>query len=193
MIKDGLNIKAFYKGKEVRVIPLKNLNHFFNGLSVLSDKWKVKPFTHLWGQEIGNETNHAALTIMIGLLYKDMCTKTGWQVNAKRFKSEMLLDVKKPKVFLLESDYLTIPKNVYDDALRKLKKIDLVHSGWHGSYIRFNDVYVDYCRKLGNYLFNNCYARHSIKENMHYFGDHSSMTHYEAFQERKQINNKTLN
>ena len=48
MIKDGLDIKAFYKGKEVRVIPLKNLNHFFNGLSVLSDKWKVKPFTHLW-------------------------------------------------------------------------------------------------------------------------------------------------
>ena len=75
MIKDGLDIKAFYKGKEVRVIPLKNLNHFFNGLSVLSDKWKIKPFTHLWGQEIGNETNHAALTIMIGCFTKTCVPK----------------------------------------------------------------------------------------------------------------------
>ena len=44
-----------------------------------------------------------------------------------------------------------------------------------------------------NYLFNTDYAQKSIERNTHYFGDHTSHDHYEAFQERKQINAKTLN
>ena len=132
------------------------------------------------------------MTLLIGLLHKDMCNKT-WEVNEKRFKNEMLLRNKKPKVFLLESDYLTVPKNQFDNALRLLKFVGLVRKGSHHSYIRLNDVHVDYCRKLGNYLFNTEYAKQSIERNTHYFGSHSSHDHYMAFQERKEINNKGLN
>ncbi len=44
MIKNGLTIKAFYKGKEVKIIQLQNLNFFFSGLATLSSKWKIEPF-----------------------------------------------------------------------------------------------------------------------------------------------------
>ena len=48
MIKNELTIKAFYKGKEVKIIQLQHLNFFFSGLSTLSSKWKVEPFKKLW-------------------------------------------------------------------------------------------------------------------------------------------------
>ena len=50
-----------------------------------------------------------------------------------------------------------------------------------------------YNRKLGNYLFNTDYAQKSIERNTHYFGDHTSHEHLEAFREREQMNNRTLN
>ncbi len=48
MIKNGLTIKAFYKGKEVKIIQLQHLHFFFKGLSTLSSEWKVEPFKKLW-------------------------------------------------------------------------------------------------------------------------------------------------
>lgn len=192
MIKDGLDIKAFYKGKEVKVIPLKNLNFFFSGLDTLSNKWKIEPFKKLWS-DCKDDLKYHAMTIFIGLLYKDMCTKRGWEVNYKRFKNEMLLKNKNPKVFMLESDYLTIPDNQFDNAFRLLKSVGLVKRGSHHSYVQLIHTGCNYNRKLGNYLFNTWYARESIKRNTHYFGDHSSHDHYMAFQERKEIDNKSLN
>ena len=85
MIKDRLKIKAFYKGKEVKIIKLQHLNFFFSGLNTLSSKWKVEPFKKLW-EDCKDDLKYDAMTIFIGLLYKDMCTKTGWEVNYKRFK-----------------------------------------------------------------------------------------------------------
>lgn len=192
MIKNGLTIKAFYKGQEVKIIQLQNLNFFFSGLATLSSKWKVEPFKKLW-EDCEDDLKYDAMTIFIGLLYKDMCTKRGWEVNYKRFKNEMLLKNKYPKVFMLESDYLTIPKNKFDNAFRLLKKCGFIEQGSHPSYIRLNNSPMGYNRKLGNYLFNTEYAQKSIERNTHYFGDHTSSDHYEAFQERKQINNRTLN
>jgi hypothetical protein len=192
MIKNGLTIKAFYKGKEVKIIQLQHLHFFFKGLSTLSSEWKVEPFKKLW-EDCEDDLKYHAMTIFIGLLYKDMCTKRGWEVNYKRFKNEMLLKNKYPKVFLLESDYLTIPDNEFDNAFRLLKKCGFIEQGSHPSYIRLNNSPMGYSRKLGNYLFNTEYAQRSIERNTHYFGDHTSYDHYEAFQERKQINGKTLN
>jgi len=192
MIKNGLTIKAFYKGKEVKIIQLQHLHFFFKGLSTLSSEWKVEPFKKLW-EDCEDDLKYHAMTIFIGLLYKDMCTKRGWEVNCKRFKNEMLLKNKYPKVFLLESDYLTIPDNEFDNAFRLLKKCGFIEQGSHPSYIRLNNSPMGYSRKLGNYLFNTEYAQRSIERNTHYFGDHTSYDHYEAFQERKQINGKTLN
>jgi hypothetical protein len=192
MIKNGLTIKAFYKSKEVKIIQLQHLHFFFKGLSTLSSEWKVEPFKKLW-EDCEDDLKYHAMTIFIGLLYKDMCTKRGWEVNYKRFKNEMLLKNKYPKVFLLESDYLTIPDNEFDNAFRLLKKCGFIEQGSHPSYIRLNNSPMGYSRKLGNYLFNTEYAQRSIERNTHYFGDHTSYDHYEAFQERKQINGKTLN
>jgi hypothetical protein len=144
-------------------------------------------------EDVSDETTQAALNIMIGLIYKDMCTKSGYEVNLKKFKNEMLLKNKKPKVFLMESDYLKIPDNHFDNGVRFLKKIGFIKTGYHHSYIRINNSIMDYCRKLGNYLFDTWYCQESFKRNTHYFGDHSSYDHYKAAQERKQISNKTLN
>ena len=125
MIKDELDIKAFYKGKEVKIIELHHLGFFYSGLTTLATKWKVKPFDVLM-KDVSDETTQAALNIMIGLIYKDMCTKSGYEVNLKKFKNEMLLKNKKPKVFLMESDYLKIPDNDFDNGMGFLKKIGLI-------------------------------------------------------------------
>ena len=101
MIRDGLTIKAFYKGKEVKIIQLQHLHFFFKGIHTLSSEWKIEPFKKLW-KDCKDDLKYHAMTIFIGLLYKDMCTKRGWEVNYKRFKNEMLLKNKNPKVFLLE-------------------------------------------------------------------------------------------
>lgn len=190
MIKDGLTIKAFYKNKEVKIIELHHINYFFDGLFTLKDEWKIEPFVKLWQEP--SEIRYMAMTLLIGLLHKDMCNKT-WEVNEKRFKNEMLLRNKKPKVFLLESDYLTVPKNQFDNALRLLKFVGLVRNGSHHSYIRLNDVHVGYCRKLGNYLFNTEYCKRSFENNRHYFGSHSSYEHRKAYLERSEIDTKVLN
>lgn len=192
MIKDGLKIKTFYKGKEVKIIQLHHLNFFFSGLYTLSSKWKIEPFKKLWN-DCEDDLKYHAMTIFIGLLYKDMCTKRGWEVNYKRFKNEMLLKNKNPKVFLLESDYLTIPDNKFDNAFRLLKSVGLVKKGSHHSYIQLVHEGCNYNRKLGNYLFNTEYAQRSIRENTHYFGDHTSNEHYEAFEQRKEITFRSLN
>jgi len=192
MIRDGLTIKAFYKGKEVKIIQLQHLHFFFKGIYTLSSKWKIEPFKKLW-KDCKDDLKYHAMTIFIGLLYEDMCTKRGWEVNYKRFKNEMLLKNKNPKVFLLESDYLTIPDNEFDNAFRLLKSVGFIEQGSHPSYIRLNNSPMGYNRKLGNYLFNTDYAQKSIERNTHYFGDHTSHEHLEAFQERKQMNNRTLN
>ena len=192
MIRDGLKIKAFYKGKEVKIIELQHLSFFHSGLYTLGNKWKVKPFDVLM-EDVSNETTLAALNIMIGLIHKDMCTKNGYEVNLKRFKNEMLLKNKNPKVFLMESDYLKIPDNDFDNGVMFLKKIGFIKTGYHNSYIQINNSIIDYCRKLGNYLFNTDYAQKSIERNTHYFGDHTSHEHLEAFREREQMKNRTLN
>ncbi len=192
MIKNRLMIKAFYKGKEVKIIQLQHLNFFFSGLATLSSEWKVEPFKKLW-RDCEDNLKYHAMTIFIGLLYKDMCTKRGWEVNYKRFKNEMLLKNKNPKVFLLESDYLTIPDNEFDNAFRLLKSVGLVKQGSHHSYVQLIHTGCNYNRKLGNYLFNTEYAQRSIKENTHYFGDHTSHDHYEAFEQRKEISVRSLN
>ena len=192
MIKNRLTIKAFYKGKEVKIIELKHLPYFFRGLHRLSDEWQVEPFKKLW-HDCEDDLKYHAMTILIALIYKDMCTKTGWEVNYKRFKNEMLLKHKNSKVFLMESDYLTIPDNEFDNAFRLLKSVGFIRPGSHHSYIRINDTHMGYCRKLGNYLFDTEYARISIERNSHYFGDHSSYDHYKAYEQRKELDNKTLN
>ena len=148
MIKDGLKIKTFYKGKEVKIIQLHHLNFFFSGLYTLSSKWKIEPFKKLWN-DCEDDLKYHAMTIFIGLLYKDMCTNRGWEVNYKRFKNEMLLKNKNPKVFLLESDYLTIPDNKFDNAFRLLKSVGLVKQGSHHSYIQLVHKGCNNNRKLG--------------------------------------------
>lgn len=185
MIKDKITIRAFYQGKEIKIIPLKNIGYFFNGLDTLGRKWKVKPFTHLLDFE--NKINTASLSILIGLLYKRTVSNV-FRFNKKRFKDEMLLKNKKPKVFLLETDYLTIPENIYDEALEKLKKIELIEINPFYDYMVLSDQYSDYCGKLANYLFNTEYARNSIKNNTHYFGSSSECDHSIALKERILIN-----
>ena len=185
MIQNKLTIKAFYQGKEIKIIPLKNIGYFFDGLDTLGRKWKVKPFTYLL--DFTKEINNASLSILIGLLYR-RTVRNVFRFNKKRFKNEMLLKNKKPTVFLLEADYLTIPETIYDEALEKLKKIGLIETDQFYDYMVLSDEHSDYCGKLANYLFNTEYARNSIKRNTHYFGSYSDYVHSIAFKERQLIN-----
>ena len=88
MIKNGLDIRAFHRGKEIKIIELENLYFFFDGLSTLANKWKVEPFTKLWGKKSLNRTDHSALNVIMYLIYKLHFGK-GWEINIKRFKNDL--------------------------------------------------------------------------------------------------------
>jgi hypothetical protein len=192
MIKDKLDIKAFFKGKEIKIVPLKNIPNFFNALSVLSYKWKVEPFTKLWCSDVKNEINRLSLSVIIYLIYKYKFGK-GYDVNIKKLKNEILLKTSNPKVFLMDSDYLTLSSSEFNSAIAYLKKINFIEENSRGGYININNSIIKYCSRMGDYLFNTDYCKESFKENTHYFGDHSSTEHYIASQEREQINEESLN
>lgn len=189
MNKDGLTIKAFHKGKEIKVIELENLNFFFDGLHTLSEEWKVEPFTKLWGNkaEVNKEIKHSALNMMVYLIYKLHFGK-GWDVNIKKFKNELLYKTRHPKVFLMETDYLTLNESQIDSALSYLKRIGFVYTNTYNNKLNINNTILKYCIRLGDYLFNSYYCQRSFEENCHYFGSHSSLEHYKAYEERKEIN-----
>ena len=192
MIKDRLEIKAFYKGKEVKIIQLQHLPYFFKALSVLSSKWKIEPFTKLWCTDEKNQPTHLSLSIMIYLTYKYKFGK-GYDVNIKRFKNEILLKTSNPKVFLMESDYLTLSSSEFDSAMAYLKEINFIEENSRGGYININNSIIKHCVRMGDYLFNTDYCKQSFEENTHYFGDSNSFEHSQAFKQRKKFNNKGLN
>ena len=180
-----LKVKVFANGIRVKELELKNLRYFFRGMDVLSNKWKINSFTKI--QKIKDpDLIQAAYVILIGLIYKYMCTKKGWEVNKKRFKNEILLKNKSSFIFVMDGEFQDIKEKYFDEAMEHLKKCNLIKTGSHDSYIQINNTHLDYCCKLGNYLFDTEYARQSIEDNTHYFGDHSSIEHEEAYKERKE-------
>ena len=192
MIKDRLNIKAFHNGKEIKIIQLENLNFFFDGLYTLANKWKVKPFTELWGKNSSKRINYYALNVMMYLIYKIHFGK-GWEINIKRFKNELLFKTKTPKVFLMESDYLTLSSSEFDSAISYLNQIGFIKINSHKSYFNIDNTIVKYCIRLGDYLFHTKYCEKSFERNTHYFGSSNSIEHREAYRERKEIDERSLN
>ena len=193
MIKDRLNIKAFYKGKEIKIIQLENLNFFFDGLSTLVDNWKVEPFTKLWGDNaLNKKITYSSLNLMIYLIYKLHFGK-GWEINIKRFKNEILFKTKTPKVFLMESDYLTLSSSEFDLAVSYLNEINFINMNSYNSYFNINNKIVKYCIRLGDYLFYTNYCKKSFEQNTHYFGSSNSIEHREAYRERKEMDERSLN
>jgi|DEB0MinimDraft_4_1074332.scaffolds.fasta_scaffold10433_3 hypothetical protein len=191
MIKDGLTIKAFHKGKEIKVIELKHLPYFFKGLDTLANRWKVDPFTKLWGVDHMDDTIHHSLSVMIYLIYKVHFGK-GWNVNIKRFKNELLYRTRHPKVFLMESDYLNLNRSQIDSALSYLKQIGFIHTDSYNRTLNINNSILKYCIRLGDYLFNSYYCQKSFERNTHYFGDSNSFEHSKAYEERKEITKRSL-
>ena len=180
-----LKVKVFANGIRVKELELKNLRYFFRGMDVLSNKWKINSFTKI--QKIKDpDLIQAAYVILIGLIYKYMCTKKGWEVNKKRFKNEILLKNKSSFIFVMDGEFQDIKEKHFDEAMELLKKCNLIEIASYGSSIKINNTHLDYCCKLGNYLFDTEYARKSIEDNTHYFGDHSSIEHEEAYKERKE-------
>ena len=101
-----LKVKVFANGIRVKELELKNLRYFFRGMDVLSNKWKINSFTKI--QKIKDpDLIQAAYVILIGLIYKYMCTKKGWEVNKKRFKNEILLKNKSSFIFVRDRDWET--------------------------------------------------------------------------------------
>jgi hypothetical protein len=191
MIKNGLDIRAFHRGKEIKIIELENLYFFFDGLSTLANKWKVEPFTKLWGKKSLNRTDHSALNVIMYLIYKLHFGK-GWKINIKRFKNELLFKTKNPKVLLLESDYLTLTSSKFDSAISYLKNIGFIKTNSRNSYFDIDNTIVKYCIRLGDYLFHTDYCERSFKENSHYFGGSNSIEHQRAYKERKQMSEGSL-
>ena len=191
MIKDGLTIKAFNKGKEIKIIELNHLPYFFKGLDTLANRWKVEPFTKLWGVDHIDDTVHHSLSVMIYLIYKIHFGK-GWDVNIKRFKNELLFKTKYSKVFLMESDYLTLSHNQFNSALSYLNQIGFIHIDSRNNYFNVNNNIIKYCIRLGDYLFETDYCKKSFDRNTHYFGDSNSFEHSRAYEERKEITKRSL-
>jgi hypothetical protein len=162
-------------------------------MGVLSREWKITPFTMM--EDIARkdpDLEHAATLILIGLLYKSMCTNKGWEVQLKRFKNQMLLKSKASFIFTMHGEFQEIEEFYFDKAIAFLKKIGLVGTGSHGAYIKIAS-HSDYCHKLGNYLFDTPYVRESFKRNTHYFGGHNSLEHEKAYRELKMLDRrKTL-
>jgi|TARA_B110000977_G_scaffold26969_1_gene33835 hypothetical protein len=181
-----LEVKVYSNGIRVKVIELKNIRYFFRGMSVLADKWKIKPFIKI-RQIKDPDLTQAAYDILIGLIYKYMCAKRGWEVNEKRFKNQMLLKNKSAFIFDMQGEFQEVEEKHFNEAMRLLKEYDLIKTGSHSSYIKLNNTHLDYCCKLGNYLFDTKYAQESIKDNTHYFGDHSSLDHERAYREKREI------
>ena len=193
-IKKMLKIKAYSNGREVKkIIELHHLGRFFEGMGVLSRKWKITPFRIM--EEVARkdpDLEHAATLILIGLIYKSMCTNKGWEVQLKRFKNQMLLKSKASFIFTMHGEFQEIEEHYFDKAIKWLKLSRLVGQGSHGAYIKIAS-YSDYCHKLGNYLFNTPYVRESFKRNTHYFGGHNSLEHERAYEELKMLDRrKTL-
>jgi hypothetical protein len=191
MIKNGLDIRAFHRGKEIKIIELENLYFFFDGLHTLANEWKVEPFTKLWGKKSLNRTDHSALNVIMYLIYKLHFGK-GWEINIKRFKNELLFKTKNPKVLLLESDYLTLTSSKFDSAISYLKNIGFIKTNSRNSYFDIDNTIVKYCIRLGDYLFHTDYCERSFKENSHYFGGSNSIEHQRAYKERKQMSEGSL-
>jgi hypothetical protein len=191
MIKNGLDIRAFHRGKEIKIIELENLHFFFDGLNTLANEWKVEPFTKLWGKKSLNRTDHSALNVIMYLIYKLHFGK-GWEINIKRFKNELLFKTKNPKVLLLESDYLTLTSSKFDSAISYLKNIGFIKTNSRNSYFDIDNTIVKYCIRLGDYLFHTDYCERSFKENSHYFGGSNSIEHQRAYKERKQMSEGSL-
>jgi len=179
-----LEVKVYSNGIRVKVIVLKNVHYFFKGMDVLANKWKIKPFMEIRKLKDPDLTQ-AVYAILVGLTYKYMCTKRGWEVNEKRFKNQMLLKNKSAFIFDMSGELQEIKEQHFDEAIKFLKKYELIKMGSHSSYIKINR-YSDYCCKLGNYLFDTDYAKKSIEDNTHYFGDHTSFEHEKAYRERRE-------
>jgi hypothetical protein len=159
--------------------------------STLANKWKVEPFTKLWGKKSLNRTDHSALNVIMYLIYKLHFGK-GWEINIKRFKNELLFKTKNPKVLLLESDYLTLTSSKFDSAISYLKNIGFIKTNSRNSYFDIDNTIVKYCIRLGDYLFHTDYCERSFKENSHYFGGSNSIEHQRAYKERKQMSEGSL-
>ena len=195
MNKEKLKIetKAHCGKNNIKVIDLQNSKYFFDGLYVLAKKWKYKSFNDLL--ELKNtDLKWSVFTIFIGVLYYNMCVPKGWRVNFKRFKNNLLLKNKYSVMFRFGDEVQEVSERHFDEAMEWLKKNDLIQqSSAHYTYIELGQKFWDYSRKLGNYLFNTGYAKKSIKENSHYFGDPFKKSRTEiAFEERKKINTKRL-
>jgi hypothetical protein len=188
-----IKTKAYFNEREIKIIKLKNLSFFFDGLRTLERKWRIYPFVKM--NEIKNrELQHCIYNILIGLIYKRMCCERGWEVNLKRFKNQMTYKSNASFIFDIDGEPQEIDEKYFDEGIKFLKDIGLIETGYHHSYIRL-DGPVDYCQKLGNYLFDTDYGQRSIKNNTHYFGSHTSYQHEKAYQERlrKPRNNELLN
>jgi len=185
-----LKIKAYSNGREVKIVELHHLPFYFEGMSVLSREWKIMPFKmmHDVAKKEG-DLYHAITLVLIGLLYKSMCTKKGWEVQLERFKNQMLLKSKASFIFTMHGEFQEIEEHYFDKAIAFLKKTGLVGTGSHGAYIKIARNW-DYCHKLGNYLFDTWYARKSLERNTHYFGSHSSLAHERAYDELKILDRK---
>ena len=194
MKQNKIEKKAYYNDREVKIIELQNIPYFFFGLQVLDSKWGIKHFVEI--KKIKDENlKDYVYKVLIGLIYKRMCCKRGWEVNFKRFKNQMLYKTKAAFIFSIQGELQEIQdEDCFDKAVDFLKKIKLIKTGSHHSYIELYGP-TDYCQKLGNYLFNTWYCQESFKRNSHYFGDHSSGEHERAYEERlkKPKHNELLN
>jgi hypothetical protein len=189
-----LKIKAYSNGREIKkIIELHHLPFYFDGMGVLSREWKITPFRRMG--ELAKEDGdlfHTINIVLIGLIYKSMCTNKGWEVQLKRFKNQMLLKSKASFIFTMHGEFQEIEEHYFDKAIKWLKLSRLVGQGSHGAYIKIAS-YSDYCHKLGNYLFDTPYARTSFERNTHYFGTHNSLEHERAYDELKILDRrKTL-
>ena len=192
MIKNGLDIRAFYRGKEIKIVPLQHLSYFFRALSVLSDKWKIEPFTKLWGGVELTTTVKSALNLMPYLIYKHKFSKY-YEFNVRRFRNEITFKTKNPKVFLMEYEYLTLTNSEFSSAIAYLKSIGFIKSPSIKNVIRIDEKIFKYCMRLGDYLFDTEYCKKSFENNTHYFGDSNSSEHSEAYEERKELDKQELN
>ena len=164
----------------MKIVKLYNSGDFFRGFFQLGLDWKIQGFKEIVEDKTG--IKEECFNIFPAILYFYMIKTHGCKINLKIFKESILNLKEKSSIkfkFITDNfeggEDLEISEELFDKTMNFLFKVKMIEK-YNVPFIEPNPKYFiltnsvsDYCRKLGNYLFNTEYARRSYKSNIHYF------------------------
>lgn len=164
----------------MKTIKLYNSNDYFTGFFQLGLDWKIQGFKEIVTNKTKMRTE--CFAILPAIIYFDMFKTHGCEINLKIFKNS-ILHLRKTgclKFKIITDNFeggedIEISKELFDETINYLFEIKMIEK-YKAPFMEPSPKYfvlahevIDYCHKLGHYLFNTKYARRSYADNHHYF------------------------